>query len=40
MYILHPKKLRSLKMKVTEAHMEAQESKDIVAEIKQILGKE
>lgn len=27
-------------MKVTEVHMEAQENKDIVAEIKQILGKE
>ncbi|CQD26198.1 hypothetical protein SCAPIOD110047 [Staphylococcus capitis] len=39
MYILHPKKLRSLKMKVTEAHMEVQENKDILEKVKEVLGK-
>ena len=33
-------KLIGLKMKATEVHMEAQENKDIVAEIKRILRKE
>ena len=35
----HPKKLRSLKMKVTEAHMEVQENKDILEKVKEVLGK-
>ena len=34
-----PKEVRSLKMKVTEAHMEVQENKDILEKVKEVLGK-